>query len=435
VVLLLFRNVLAGALCLLASAAALAAETTEPSPGADLPPLTLRAAITKALAGNPSLAPFDWQLKAQAARIEAAALRPAPQLSAEVENVLGSGRTRGLAGAETTLALSQVIELGGQPARRVDAARAGVTMIDSERQIAQLEVLAEVSRRYIHVASDQAQLQLTRLATQLAEKTLTEVRRRVTAAKSPKVEQHRAEIVLIRARVEEEHAEHELLTSRQQLAAQWGAGEARFGKVQAELFALPRVEDFAAASARLAASPDLLRFEREAVQRDAELALAQARGRSDPSVSAGVRQFQESGDAAFVAGFSLPLFSARRAQPAIAEARARRAAIDADAAISRLKAETRLFELVQELKHSITEAETLRDQVLPQMEAALKETEYAWQRGRYSYLEWVDAQRERVSVQRSLIEAAANAHLFRVEIERLTGMALPDPSNITAVIE
>jgi cobalt-zinc-cadmium efflux system outer membrane protein len=89
-----------------------------------------------------------------------------------------------------------------------------------------------------------------------------------------------------------------------------------------------------------------------------------------------------------------------------------------------VRAEAQLFELFQELRHSITEAEVLRTSVLPEMEAALEATRYAYERGRYSYLEWVDAQRELVDVQRALIDASANAHLYRTEIERLTGEPL-----------
>jgi cobalt-zinc-cadmium efflux system outer membrane protein len=63
--------------------------------------------------------------------------------------------------------------------------------------------------------------------------------------------------------------------------------------------------------------------------------------------------------------------------------------------------------------------------VLPEMEAALEDTRYAFERGRYSYLEWIDAQRELIEVQRALIDASVNAHLYRTEIERLTGEALP----------
>lgn len=390
---------------------------------AALPPLTLKQAAAAALASNPDLKQFAFQRQAQFARIDGASLKPAPTLIGELENVLGTGRTRGFDAAEATFSLSQLIELGGQRERRIEAARLGIDAIDIQRQAAQLEVLAEVSREFIHVASDQEQLKLTQLATQLAQRTVAEVRRRVQAAKSPEVELHRANIVLVRAEVEEEHAEHELLTSRIKLAALWGASQADFGSVAGDLFKLPEDRDYPALSTQLAASPDLLRFATEARQRDADIRVAESKVRSTITVSAGARRLQEDGDTALVAGFSLPLFGARAAQPAIAEARALRAVIESEAASAKLKAETKLFELVQELRHSITEAEMLRDNVLPEMEEALKETEYAYQRGRYSYLEWVDAQRERVVVQRALIEAAANAHLFHAEIERLTAAA------------
>ena len=387
------------------------------------PPLTLQQAAQAALAGNPGLKPFVFQQQAQAARIDGAALKPAPVFVSELENVLGSGRTRGLDAAEATFSLSQLIELGGQRERRIEAARLGMAAIDIHRQTARLDVLAEVSRQFVHVASDQEQLKLTQLATQLAQRTVAEVRRRVQAAKSPTVELHRAHIVLARAEVEEEHAEHELVTSRVKLAALWGASQADFGLVVGDLFKLPEDQQYPALRQQLAETPDLQRFATESRQRDADLRVAESKQRNHFTVSAGVRRLQEDGDTALVAGFSLPLFGARAAQPAIAEARALRAGIEGEAAAARLKAETRLFELVQERRHSITEAEMLRDKVLPQMEEALKQTEYAWQRGRYSTLEWVDAQRERVEVQRALIEAAANAHLFSAEIERLIAAA------------
>lgn len=425
----LFRIGLAlvlGLLAPLAASADPAGHRQSAAPPASLPTLSLEQAVGAALRSNPGLAQFAYQLKARSARVDAAGLRPAPEFNSQLENVLGTGRTRGLRGAEASFALSQVIELGDQRQRRVDAARVGVEGVDIARQAAQLDVLAEVSRRFIHVASDQEQLRLTELATELAGKTVTEVQRRVRAAKSPEVELHRARIVLSRAQVEQEHAEHELLSSRRKLAAMWGEREVRFAAVAADLFALPQVGDFELLSTRLAANPDFLRFATEARQRDAELRLAQAKARSHLTLSAGIRRLQDTDDTAFIAGFAMPLFGQRQAQPAIAEAQALRAGVDAESAVARLKAETQLFELVQELKHSITEAEMLRDQVLPQMEEALRETEYAYQRGRYGYLEWVDAQRERVTVQRALIEAAANAQLFHTEIERLTGAAIPE---------
>ncbi|MDP9139543.1 MAG: TolC family protein [Pseudomonadota bacterium] len=419
------RFFLAAAYALL-SAGASATPAHDATPAtAEAPPLSLSAAVAHTLAHNPELAQSAFRLLAQDARVDAAGLRAAPELHTQIENAFGSGRARGLSGVEATFALSQVVELGGQRDRRLDVARESRAAAGIETAIGQLDVLAELGRRFIHVASDQKQLELTGVATELAGKTVTEVERRVRAAKSPEVELNRARISFARARVEQEHAEHELLTSRRKLAAMWGATEAGFGTVDADLFRLPMVGDLESLTDQLAASPDFLRYATAARQRDAEIRLAEAKARSQFTVSAGARWLADTDDAAFVGGISVPLFGHRQAQPRIAEARAVRAEVDVETRAARVRAEASLFELVQELRHAITEAEVLRDEVLPQMEAALVATEYAWQRGRYSYLEWTEAQRERIAVQRALIEAAANAHIFQVEIERLTGAAIP----------
>ena len=70
----------------------------------------------------------------------------------------------------------------------------------------------------------------------------------------------------------------------------------------------------------------------------------------------------------------------------------------------------------------------MRASVLPEMEAALEATRVAFEQGRYSFLEWVDAQRALIDVERALIEASASAHLYLAEIERLTGEPL-SPAN------
>jgi outer membrane protein, heavy metal efflux system len=403
------------AACLLPAAAAAAAQSQN---------LSLRDAVVRAAQRNPDLAHFAFELKAQDARIEQAGQLPALHFNASLENFAGSGAASALSGAELTLSLSRVVELGSQAQRRVELATRQREYIDVSRQAAQLDALAEVARRFIHVASDQEQLQLTQLATRLAQDTVAEVARRVEAARSPLVELSRARIVLSRARLEQEHAEHELLTSRRRLAAMWGDREAGFARVEADLFRMPQIADFDALEERLSAGPEFLQYASEARQREAELQLAMARARASVTWSVGARRLQRDGDVALVAGFSVPLFSSQRAAPAIAEARAEKSATLTREQAARVRAQASLYELVQELRHAITETQLLRDEVMPQIEEAVQATEYAWQRGRYSYLEWTEAQSERVALQRALIEAAANAQIFQVEIERLTGAAL-----------
>lgn len=399
--------------------------------------LTLQSAIRAALDRNPALQGFAYQMQAADARAQQASLRPASEFSTTLENFAGTGDNRGLSSVEATFALSQVVELGGKRDARISAANAMRSSIDVERQAAQLDVLADVTRRFITVAEHQERLRLAQTATVLAERTLAGADRRVKAAKSPHVEFDRATIALSRARLEEQRAVIELETARLQLAATWGESHAlingqAFGSIRADLFTLPETGDFAALTQRLSQNPDALRFASEARLRDAELRVAATLGKPDVTLGGGIRRLQVSKDQALVASFSMPLFASKRASSFVAEAQAQRDLLDTERQVALVKAQTTLFQLHQELRHAVAEATALKEQMLPKMDEALKETEYAFQRGRYSYLELVDAQREYLAQQQELIEASANAHTLRAEIERLTNAPLADVATATA---
>lgn len=397
-------------------------------------PLTLQQAVGAALQGNPQLQTFAFQFRAGDARSQQAELRPAPEASIDLENIAGSGDTSGFDAAEATFALSQVIELGDKRGARIGAARAGRSALDIEEQAVQLDVLAEVTRRFIAVAQHQQRVQLARSAVKFAIKTVEASKRRVNAAKAPHAELDRARIALDRYRLEERSAMTDLDSARKQLAATWGESQPMINgrvisEVQADLFTLPPSGDYAELVTRLAANPDFLRFASEARLRDAELRLAASRRRPDVTLAAGLRRFEASNDQAFVASLSVPLFSGRRAESFISEARANRALVDTEQRNAEIKAQALLYELHQQLAQAVLEANTLKDDIKPRSAEALKETEYAYERGRYSYLELVDAQREYLAVQSSMIEAAASAHTLRAEIERLTNapLTLPTP--------
>ena len=416
----LFRSALVAACStVFASVAAPAAAQT----------LTLASAIEQTLARNPELRVYSPRLAASRAREELATLRAPLEFQAEVQDAFGTGRASGFDIAETTFALSQVIELGNKRDLRTAAAAASTALTAADRAAAELDVLAEVARRFIHVAADQEHLALTMRANALAEDNVTAAAARVSAARAPDVELRRARITRARVGVEQEHAEHELLTSRRKLAAMWGDNDAQFDRVGADLYALPPSEGYEELVVRLATNPDFERFASEERLRDAELRVAEAHARTDLTWRAGVRLLSETNDEALLFGVTMPLRAARRAGGEIAAARAQREQTAAERDAHRVRAEAQLFELFQELRHAVTEAEVLRTSVLPEMEAALEATRYAYERGRYSYLEWVDAQRELVEVQRALIDASANAHLYRTEIERLTGEPLGSAEN------
>lgn len=405
-------------------AAALLAFGAQASVGAEEPGITLREAITRTLQSNPDLVAYAYTLKAQDGRITQSGQRPNPTLSGTVENVLGNGLTSGGKYAEVTLMLSQVIELGGLRDRRIDVARRERDGLQTEGDIQRLDTLAETARRFVSLASQQEQHQLTHLAVELAEKTAAAVEKRVAAAKSPLAERDRAAVALQRAQNDDAHAEHELQTARHALAASWGASTPDFTAVSASLYELPATRSYDELLAALETTPDLVRYLSESRLRDAEIALAIAGRRQGFQVGAGLRRLEQTHDTGFVFSFQMPLPIRDRNQGLIAEAEARREGAEAGRKASLIKARTQLFGYYRELLDRQRQIGLIREQALPRMESALAHTDYAYERGRYSYLEWVDAQREMLDLKREAIEAAAQYHFTLIEIERLTGTGL-----------
>ena len=109
--------------------------------------LTLRDALTHALLKNPELAAFSWEVRAVDARILQAGLYPNPELGAEVENFGGSKTQQNFDGAESTFALSQLIELGGKREKRT-------RIVKLERDLAGWDY--EAKRLDVYVATAKA---------------------------------------------------------------------------------------------------------------------------------------------------------------------------------------------------------------------------------------------------------------------------------------
>lgn len=394
--------------------------------------LSLRDAVRAALAGNPELRNFAYAFKAQDGQAAQAAVRPNPQLDFQAEDFLGTGQSRGFTGAEFSLSLSQTLELGDKRRRRVEVASEERRIIEAERQVRQLDVVAEVARRFVGVAADQERVALAARAVQLAAATRDEVQKRVDAARSPLAEASRAGIALARAQLDQTEVQRQLAADRQRLATLWGDREPAFAQVSAALYRLPAVDAFEQLRDRLERNPDLARFLSEARLRDAELRLALAAGVQNLTLEAGLRRTQQGGDEALLFGATLPLGFNDRNAGNIASARAARERVDAERVALALRLNSELYGLYQQLVQARAEVEGLEREILPRAHDALKQAEYAYQRGRYGYLEWVDVQRELLAVERQHIDAAERYHLTLNEIERLTGEALPAATTTTA---
>jgi len=384
-------------------------------------PLTLAQALGRTLERSPELRPFDPGRRALEAERLQAGLRPNPELSAELENFAGSGAISGTQGLETTLTLSQLVELAGRRKRRVGVAAAELESLDAEYAVARLDVLAETASRFTDVAEAQAVVEVALRGIALAEQAQETIERRVRAGATSTAERSRNAIALVRARLAADRARSELESRRVSLAAMWGDTAADFSAVSADLAQLPDLGALAPLVDQLAAGPELLRFAAERRLRQAELKLARAQRVPDLSLGAGARRLNESDDVGLVAGVSMPLPVFDRNQGGIAASRARIARTDALRDAVLLRSRGVLFGLYQAAQQARAQAIALERDAIPQAEEALSLTQRGYANGRFSFLDLADVQRQVLELREQVIAEQANAHRLAAEIERLTG--------------
>ncbi|WP_027330123.1 TolC family protein [Marinimicrobium agarilyticum] len=394
------------------------------SANAEPAPLSLNEALARTLESHPELAQFPYRRRASEARELQAGLRPNPELALEVENIAGSGRFSGTGSAETSLVLSQVLELGGKRSQREQVARHRTDLLEREYQTARWQVLAETVRRFLQTAQAQEQIRLAELSLELARQSRDTIQRRVRAGTTNDASLQRATIALTRSELALAGARQQLTSARVSLAAQWGESQPSFERVLASLYQLVSLPDFAQVRAHLASSPELTRFLTEKRLREAELQLARARGRQDLRVGIGVKQMQDTDEHAFTLSLSMPIGTSDRNQGTVAARRAEYEQLALEEKAARVELMARVQRLYQELTVFRQTAEQLRLKALPAARDALESISRGYERGLYTYLELAEARRERLAVERDILTAAVNFHQTLVTLEQLTGTGM-----------
>ena len=396
------------------------AASVESNSDLDQQAITLNEAIAKTMEHNPELVALGYQVQIQEGLLVQANLAPNPELDIEVEDILGTGTFSNINAAQTTLSIGWVLERGIRQ-RKVDVAKSNVSLATTKIETTRIDKTADTARRYLNCLSNQTRLDNAKEAVMLAESIAEAVQVRVNASKSPRAELARARADLALKKLELEDTNHDLLSSYRRLAAQWGETEPQFTQVTGNFLILPKTETFDTLKARLNKNSEITQLLSQRRLNESELYLAEAMSKPPWHVSAGVRRFENENDQALVLGLTIPLTLKNRNQGQIAAKKATIAKIDADTQVVDVRIKTQLFILYEELKHSFHRATALREAVIPNIKQAVDDSKRAYERGIYSFLEWQVVQKELLQANEELIDAMASAHLYVIEIERLTG--------------
>lgn len=396
-------------------AVACALAFAQPASSADAP-LSYDALLAR-LDTLPATREADALRDAADARADQARALPNPSLSYDLESVYGSGPYSGRGNGESTLALSQPLELFGQRRARIDAARAeaDATGIRSEQlrwqaaaRLAEAYALAEAATRRHDLAVE---------ALSLAEQDADAAEALVREGREAELRgvQARAETAAARAALDEARAIKDAEFARLTAVALLDTPPDDIGESLLDRAAPTHAEeDHEPLAVRIAAA------DMEAAGR--RITLEERRSRPDITATLGQQRFRETGDNAVSVGLtlSIPLFDRNRGgiRAAYAEQRAAEARLFAQQ--QEVRADRMAAEAALRVSGSRTDA---ADSGVEAAAEAYRLARIGFDAGRISQLELRNTRAALVAARGTAVDARLARVRAEIELARIEGHA------------
>ncbi|MBW1898594.1 MAG: TolC family protein [Deltaproteobacteria bacterium] len=383
--------------------------------------ITLRKALALALMHNPELRAFSWDVRVSEARQLQASLWPNPKLEVEVEEVGGPGARSGFDAAETTIALSQLIEMGDKRSKRTKLATLAKKLAGWDYEAKRLDVFADVTKAIIEVLAAQERLKLTEELLRLSKALVDTVGKRVDAGKDSPLEKTKADVAHSHVKIHHRQAKQNLEFARKQLASTWAGQKPDFERVAGKLDSLTPLPSIDQLTDLISQNPDIARWPLEIDKGKASLELEKAKAISDITLSGGLQRFNETDDNAVVFGISIGLPISDRNQGGKLEAAYTLAKAREEQKAAQTRIQMELVKAYQGLWNSYTEATELDKNVLQGAESVFEASRTGYRQGKLDYLHVLDAQRTLFEAKARYIDALASFHTAKTDVERLIG--------------
>lgn len=395
--------------------------------------LTLREVLALTLMNNPELKAYSLETRAAEARELQAGLWPNPALEIGVEDVGGSGVRSGFDAAETTIQLSQLVELGNKSQKRRNVASFEKELSGWDYEAKRLDVLTEASKAYVELLVIQEKAKLLAELVEVSEQTVRSVTQRVEAGKDSPIEKTKASVALSGVRLEYQQALQEIEIAQKMTASFWGNEQPIFTRAEGQLETVADIPDVNELQQKLMQNPQLARWGKEIARNQAALELAKSKAHPDITVGAGIKRFNESDDNAFVFGVAIPLPISDRNQGGRMEAVHNLSKAYEQQRAARIEVMNQFNQIFTNLSVSLNKIKAIQDSILPGAREVFDASREAYREGKIDYLNVLDAQRTFFEVRVQYLETLANYHKAHADLERLVGLKIESQTHSAEV--
>ena len=383
------------------------------APHAAAQPLTLRQALTLARDSDVGLAASEARIDAASGALRQAGASPNPSIGVDVENFPRSNFNVPFERTEATIYYQRTLERGDKREARTNVARADLEVVRLRRIVRGLDLFQNVETAWNEAVAAEAAVLIAEQQLAVLQEFQTEVRRRVEAARDPLFAGARVDTQVIQAEIALDQARLVAGNARRALAAYWSnptdqpLDAAEFENTDPGLPELP------------AQSVDLALLEAMRETADAQVTLERSRAVPDLTLRGGVRYIEQGRDLALVVGGSIPLGIYDTNRGNIERAEAERLAADREIAAARLARVRDTVRLQARIEANAAEAIRIEAEVLPKAEETVALVRDGFNRGGFSYLDVIDAQRALIDARVRRVEALKAFHTDRAALNRL----------------
>ena len=379
-------------------------------------PLTLDAAIERAMQNHPEIRAAASEVAAQGGELEQAGILPNPELELLQEGTDGPNRT-------STVQLNIPVELGGKRPARLRAAERGRQVAAQDLNAMRFRIRAETIAAFYELVAAGERSRLASELVSMAQKAVSVAGKRVVAGKISPVEETRARVAEAGVRVEAVQAGRELERARVRLAAMVGSVPAQIDVVQPGSVDLPGIAPLPQLLAQLEQAPALARARAQVEHHQALADVERTRRTPDVHIVVGAKREDDRRQAVVGLSVRLPLFNRNQGNLLASLRRADKAQDELDAEALRLRSE--LSDAHARLSAALQEARLIQADILPGAESAYQAAMRGFELGKFSFLEVLDAQRTLFQSKNQYLLVVTECYRASSEIERLVGTIPP----------
>lgn len=376
---------------------------------------TLADALALSLLNNSDINSYSYDMRAADARILQAGFSPNPILDAETENI----------GApifmQTTLMLSQLLELGGKREARLQFAASEREGVAFDYEVKKRQLFVDTTLLFIEVLVNQQKIKFLKENLETLRKFSSNVETRVKAGKASIVEESNFTILLTNALIDVKNAESELKIAKNRLSAQWNEAGAEDFAVAGSLDWIPEIVPLEIMGEAIHQHPLVLRSAIEDTIRSARVRVEKSKAYPDVNLRGGPRYLREANKWVWVVGVSVPLPVNDRNQGRIYESYEY---------LEKLENEKQAIwtGLLKELNNAyltiqtvLTELDLLKSVVIPAAQKGYDFSYRGYQLARFNYLELIETERAYRTSKIRYLQALGLYHKTLTVLEGLTG--------------